>query len=381
MPGESLPLARQRPCRRPSAFVVVALVVIAALTAAPARAQESRGSITGRVVDSSGGVLPGVSLAVVNTATNGTTTVVTNETGVYTALYLIPGDVHRDRHAQRLQERQAGRHPGARRRSRRHRHHAGPGRRSRKASSSRPGPVLETGTATMGQVIDAKLISEIPLGDGTAYGLTRLIPGATFERSYALQRPMDNDNLRGMTVTGTISSEFSIDGSSNVVSQARAGIQPPAEAIQEFKVDTAAYDAQIGHTGAGSVNLALKSGTNRFNLAGSFYNRDDSRSEDLFASHPQQHRQDDPRLQPLRRDRIRPDLQEQDVLHGVVREAAGRHRGVVPDLGADREDAAGRLLGTAGGGRADLRSAARPATSAASSRASRLAGTSFPPTG
>ena len=136
----------------------------------------------------------------------------------------------------------------------------------------------------MGQVIDAKLISEIPLGDGTAYGLTRLIPGATFERSYALQRPMDNDNLRGMTVTGTISSEFSIDGSSNVVSQARAGIQPPAEAIQEFKVDTAAYDAQIGHTGAGSVNLALKSGTNRFSLAGSFYNRDDSRSEDLFAS-------------------------------------------------------------------------------------------------
>src|SRR5262249_49810556 len=103
-------------------------------------------------------------------------------------------------------------------------------------------------------------------------------------RSYALQRPMDNDNLRGLTVTGTISSEFSIDGSSNVVSQARAGIQPPAEAIQEFKVETAAYDAQVGHTGAGSVNLALKSGTNRFNVAGSYYNRDGSRSEDLFAS-------------------------------------------------------------------------------------------------
>ena len=149
---------------------------------------------------------------------------------------------------------------------------------SARARSSKPA------RATMGQVIDAKLITEIPLGDGTAYGLTRLIPGATFERSYALQRPMDNDNLRGMTVTGTISSEFTIDGSSNVVSQARAGIQPPAEAIQEFKVDTAAYDAQIGHTGAGSVNLALKSGTNQFHGSGSFYNRDDSRSEDLFAS-------------------------------------------------------------------------------------------------
>src|SRR5688572_30622538 len=95
---------------------------------------------------------------------------------------------------------------------------------------------------------------------------------------------MDNDNLRGLSVTGTISSEFSIDGSSNVVSGARVGIQPPTDAIQEFKVETAAYDAQVGHTGAGSVNLALRSGTNRFSFAGSYYNRDDSRSEDLFAS-------------------------------------------------------------------------------------------------
>ena len=114
----------------------------------------------------------------------------------------------------------------------------------------------------MGQVIDSKLIGEMPLGDGTAYGLARLVPGASFERSYALQRPMDNDNLRGLTISGTINSEFTIDGSSNIVSGARVGIQPPSDSIQEFKVETAVYDAQIGHTGAGNVNLALKSGGN-----------------------------------------------------------------------------------------------------------------------
>ena len=74
---------------------------------------------------------------------------------------------------------------------------------SRKRSASSPsGPSSRSGSATMGQVIDSKLISEIPLGDGTAYGLTRLVAGASFERSYALQRPMDNDNLRGLTVSG-----------------------------------------------------------------------------------------------------------------------------------------------------------------------------------
>ena len=145
-------------------------------------------------------------------------------------------------------------------------------------------PLLDTGTATMGQVIDSKLIGEMPLGDGTAYGLARLVPGASFERSYALQRPMDNDNLRGLTISGTINSEFTIDGSSNIVSGARVGIQPPSDSIQEFKVETAVYDAQIGHTGAGNVNLALKSGTNQWHGAGSFYNRDDSRSATLFAS-------------------------------------------------------------------------------------------------
>ena len=60
-------------------------------------------------------------------------------------------------------------------------------------------------------------------------------------------------------MTGTINSEFTIDGSSNLVSQARVGIQPPADAIEEFKVESVVYDAQIGHTGAGNVNLALKS--------------------------------------------------------------------------------------------------------------------------
>ena len=135
-----------------------------------------------------------------------------------------------------------------------------------------------------GQVMDSKIINEIPLGDGTAYSLTRLVPGATFERAYALQRPMDNDNLRGVTVSGTISSEFTLDGTSNVGSQARVAIQPPADAIQEFKVETATYDASVGHTGAGTVNLALKGGGNDFHGAASFYNRDDSRSANLFAS-------------------------------------------------------------------------------------------------
>jgi hypothetical protein len=267
--------------RRARLFTLVTVLLID-LTAAAA--QDSRGALTGRVVDSQGGVLPGVTVTVVNTGTNSTTVVVTNESGQYNALFLVPGSyrvtVELTSFRTAVNERVTVR----------------VGERLQLDFTLEPGgvneevqvvaytPQLETATASMGQVINSKLISEIPLGDGTAYGLTRLVPGATFERSYALQRPMDNDNLRGLSVTGTINSEFTIDGSSNIVSQARVGIQPPADAIEEFKVDTVVYDGQIGHTGAGNVNLALKSGTNEWHGAATFNNRDDSRSANLFAS-------------------------------------------------------------------------------------------------
>jgi Carboxypeptidase regulatory-like domain len=262
----------------------VLLVCSMLLFTARAAAQESRATITGRVIDSSGGVLPGVTVTVINLETNSPATAITNENGQYTILYVTPSTYRvsaelsgfkkalLDRVEVRVGDRtqldftlEAG---GI----------------TEEVQVTADSPLLETGSATLGQVIDSKLIQEIPLGDGTAYGLTRLVGGATFERSYALQRPMDNDNLRGLTVSGTINSEFTIDGSSNVGSQARVAIQPPADAIQEFKVEAAAYDAQIGHTGAGNVNLALRSGGNAMRVAASYYNRDDSRSANLFAS-------------------------------------------------------------------------------------------------
>lgn len=260
--------------------------LVMALTGNPeaALAQESRGSIAGLVLDSSGGVLPGVTVTIRNNGTNATTVQTTNESGQYAAVLLQPGAYTVTVELSGFQKREYTNvqvHVGERVTIDAT---LAPATVAESVLVVGETPQLETGRATIGQVINSTLISEIPLGDGTAYGLTRLIPGASFERSYALQRPMDNDNLRGMSITGTINSEFTIDGSSNVVSQARAGIQPPADAIEEFKVETVAYDAQIGHTGAGAVNLALKSGTNDFHGSGSFYNRDDSRSANLFAS-------------------------------------------------------------------------------------------------
>ena len=344
----------------------------------PAAAQESRGSIAGLVVDSSGGALPGVTVTIRNIGTNATVVQTTNDAGQYTAVLLLPGTYNVTVELSGFQKREYSSvqvHVGERVQLDAT---LAPASVSESVLVVGESPQLESGSATIGQVINSTLISEIPLGDGTAYGLTRLIPGASFERSYALQRPMDNDNLRGMTITGTINSEFTIDGSSNVVSQARAGIQPPSDAIEEFKVETAAYDAQIGHTGAGAVNLALKSGhepVSRLRLV--LQPRRLAIGEPLRVQ-PERLRKDAAQLQPVQRRDRRPDLQEQDVLHVLVREAAGRHDRVVHQLGADREDADGRFLRAAGEWRADFRSAHRAPRQRRRRRAIRFPGNIIP---
>jgi hypothetical protein len=63
--------------------------------------------------------------------------------------------------------------------------------------------------------------------------------------------------------------EFSLDGSPNMASGRRVAFVPPAGAVQEFKVETASFDAASGHTAGATINVTLKSGTN--SLKGSAY--------------------------------------------------------------------------------------------------------------
>ena len=72
-----------------STGALLAAVVLALPFAA--LAQTERGTITGVVMDSSKGAVPGVSVAVINTGTNATTNVVSSDSGSYSAANLPPG--------------------------------------------------------------------------------------------------------------------------------------------------------------------------------------------------------------------------------------------------------------------------------------------------
>ena len=269
-------------------LLLAVLMAVALLMVVPVSAQDFRGTISGTATDASGGVLPGVTVTITNVATNVASTTVTDAKGFYRAPYLISGtytaeaqleglktSVHRDL-VVRVGDRITADFVME------------PGGVSEVISVTASAPLLETNSATTGQVIDSNQIEQLPLGDGTAYMLTRLAPGVADSSDLHFSRPMDNGNLGGIVANGAQGgNDFTLDGAPNRVSPNNTspgnnagvvGFSPPSDAIAEFKVQTNSFDAQSGHTAGATVNLALKSGTNDWKGSAAAYNRSHERA-------------------------------------------------------------------------------------------------------
>jgi hypothetical protein len=257
---------------------VAAIAFVLGLTVV-AGAQEYRGSITGSVADQSGGVLPGVTVTIKNVETGVVQAVVTDASGLYQVLYLNPGRYEVSAELQGFKKfiRTANQ--------------VGVGDVVRidvvleaggieeVVSVVAEAPLLNSTSGISGTTVNSKQIGELPLGDGTAYMLSRLAPGIMDSSDLHFARPMDNGNLAGIVANGaTGGNQFTIDGAPNMSNARGVGFSPPSGAISEFKVQTNAFDAQTGHTAGAVVNLALKSGTNAFTGEGAIFNRDDSRT-------------------------------------------------------------------------------------------------------
>jgi hypothetical protein len=275
---------------RVSTWAAAALVMLAGLILSPvASAQDFRGSVLGVVTDSQGGAMPGVSVTVTNLNTNVATTVTTDGKGQYRVQFLISGTYSVQMQLQGFKsvvrkplEVRVGDVPTVDGTL-----EAGTVEEVIEVVAQQP--LLDTSSGSAGQVIDSNQIQQMPLGDGTAYMLTRLAPGLSDSSDLHFSRPMDNGNLAGLVANGALGgNDFTLDGAPNRVSPNQTtpgnnfgvvGFSPPSDAIAEFKVQMNAFDAQAGQTAGASVNLALKSGTNAFHGNFSYFNRDDSRSE------------------------------------------------------------------------------------------------------
>jgi len=238
------------------------------LVSAPTFAQEFRGSISGKITEASGAVVPSARVTVTNTATNATVHTTSNESGDYSVLYLTPGTYSVGVEARNFKKtiRESVEVRVADRLTLDLQLEVGGVTETVNVTAT--AALLETSTASAGQVIDQRRISELPLSDGNPFILSRLATGVAYTGDLKFSRPFDNGGSASIVADGAPGrNEFTLDGVPNMASGGglgRVAFIPPSDAVQEFKVETASYDGQQSHTAGATVNVTLKSGTNGF---------------------------------------------------------------------------------------------------------------------
>jgi len=276
---------------RNAALVGVLLVIL--MTAQPGWAQEARGTILGRVTDSSGAVIPGASVTISNVATGVSVTVQTNPEGNYSVPFLIPGTyritvdstgfkrfVRRGLELRVNDQLEVNISLEV-------------GEITQSIEVTGETPLLETASASVGQVVDSRRIAELPIAHGNPYMLMRIASSIAFAgnpNQFGFDQPWEprGNTIYAMAGSRTGRAEFTLDGASNTMtdqvstSDVTPAFTPPADAVAEFKVQTAVFDATMGQTEGGVVNVSLKSGTNAFHGTGYYAMQDPSMNANMF---------------------------------------------------------------------------------------------------
>jgi hypothetical protein len=131
-------------------------------------------------------------------------------------------------------------------------------------------PPLNVTDPNLGQTIDRKRVDELPSVHGDPYHLINLTPGVAYTGSTRLDRPFEPTHIANFAMSGArgIRSDLLIDGAPSTATananEVIASYVPTTDATQEFKVQTATYDAQFGNTEGGVTSIVTKGGTNDF---------------------------------------------------------------------------------------------------------------------
>ncbi len=264
------------------------LVSLALLFAVLGSAQEYRATVLGTVSDPQGAAVPKASVVITNIDSGTVSRTAANEAGIYQIPFLLPGNYMLEVS-----------HPGFKA------HKRGPielhvddhtkldvamevGRMNEQVTVTAEAPLLEETTGGGSQVVGADQIVALPLDGHNPFSLMNLGAGVSYTGSMLYSRPFDNGAIADFSINGGQSgvNEYQLDGISNNANTGRSNLAyvPPAEATQEFRVQTNVYDAQYGRTGGGIVNLSIKPGTNRYHGAAYEYMRRTSLNANQFAS-------------------------------------------------------------------------------------------------
>ena len=251
---------RNRKTRQAVVGLLAALTLTVSTTVV---AQETTGTIRGRVVDPQGLALPGVTITV--TGPQGVKTAQTDTEGRFSVAFLTPGPyaVRGELQGFKVREQQGvnvslGQTVDV------------PmslelGGVSETVNITGSVPIVNQSTTTTGAVISSAAVAQLPVGRRVS-DVTYLAPGVSSGGSVGAANPsisggsgLENQYvIDGVNVTnqgyGALGSYSSIFGS--------LGNATPFDFVQEVQVKTGGYEAEFGQSTGGVVNVVTKSGSN-----------------------------------------------------------------------------------------------------------------------
>jgi hypothetical protein len=242
--------------------ILAGLLVFAATSVA----QEFRATISGRVSDSQNAVIAGAKIIATQIGTEAKFETVSAGDGLYTIPFLPPGSY-------RLTAENAGF-----KRYVRDNFAVGANERlgvdiqmevgaiTETINITSEAPVLQTTTASTGQVISSAQIENMPVSGRTPLALAQLAFGVIPNTDPRFTRPFDNAGPSGFSMGGAPAqvNELLIDGAADNTGDLRVAYNPPMDAVTEVKAESFQADAAYGHSGGGTVNIITRSGSNQF---------------------------------------------------------------------------------------------------------------------
>jgi outer membrane receptor protein involved in Fe transport len=255
-----------------TAFLVAASIV----AMRPTSGQVAGGTILGTVTDQTGAAIADAQISIMNSRTNVTRTATTNSDGFYTVPNMLPGDYVVTATAAGFAETVAtgitltvGAQQSVNVSMR-------VGASTQRVEVTGAAPLVDLTTSTVGGVVGATTVRELPLNGRDWTQLATLQPGvATVNTQPSISNLSSGRGQRGFGVQMTISggrpqqNNYRLDGISindysNGAPGSALGSTFGVEAIQQFSVLTSAYNAEYGKSSGGVINAITRSGTNGF---------------------------------------------------------------------------------------------------------------------
>ena len=276
-----------------AALLCIVLFVSIGLSSSQAGGQTpGTGAIAGTVMDVTGAVIASARVQVVNEETKAARVAATSADGTFHVSLLQPGIYSVSVAAANFQTKQLhGVHiVGSETSTMEVKLAVGAAGESVEVSST--ANLAQTESSTLGRAIDQKTILALPLANRNYTQILALSPGVVVElpSATALGRNTQNVSSNGNKTTSN-NIQFNGIDANNLAQNSASGYQsevgtaiPAPDTIEEFKVQTAGFDAGYGRGAGANVDFISRAGGNRFHGSlWEFLRNDALNANDFFA--------------------------------------------------------------------------------------------------